>query len=1024
MAIATEAQYGGSSGYKFRLRLVTTLLYQETGNNRSRMRVQAYIKSVVSTTIWNSDSTYANIRPNGVLVNTSVNGYGASGSSHNNQSWGFASNNYEFWVNHNADGNKTFNSYAYHNATNSPYLLEAATSHNYTLPRIPKKPIVSTTTIASITPTSATFAGNISDGGGATVTDAGVFYSTTDSTPDSNDSDADSGGDHSGSFSKNQTGLTPNTFYYYRAYAVNSQGTGYGAVKSFTTYELPEVTTNAVTNIAGTTVTANGNLNNNGQPNLTEKGFVYGTAPDPTTANTKVQVAGTTVGAYSANLTGLTPSTTYYIRAYAKNTADTVYGASQVFQTVVVPTLTTDDPSGITTTTVDMAGEVLSDGGGTVSERGFVYDTATAPTTADSKLQVGSGTGVFSDTIISLTPSILHYVRSYAINEGGTAYGEEKTFTTVETNPLQPDNLSPTGGEATDDLTPDLTWDYNPGSANDTQKDYQVIVTRQSDSFQMWDSGKITSAVSLATYAGTALAYDIDYQWEVRTYNQADLVSPYSATALFKTSELPVVAITYPTDTATIPSNTPTITWTYSDAESTAQVSYRVKVYESDSVTVIHDTGKTLGTNLSYQIPAGILETANTYHVSVELEDGDGMFSTLVTHEFTVVFLAPAQPTIATTVDGAGIVDINVTINQPPTDGWYADQIILYKKLDGGLEYSKLLENLMVNYVVIDDAEDEALWTESGVGTNPISDTAKYGTQSVGYGVTGVGANDFIKTIDLQNVLDYDVFQAMVYVGDSTQFTSLSFRLETDASNYFQIQVTGGELADNVWNPVYKGTDLWTVVGVPDTADINSIRILVDTPTGAITAGDISVDQIRLLQSLYTFQDYDTANGTDLLYGISVYSSEAEVSTGIVESQVTEIRFIEERYNSYIVPVGQEEKMVRLWIDGSTAIPINDKTETRYYEPIGAKTPSVFVNGNQQYKEGSVQGWFFDEKLGGMGLGGVEVLESIKNVKPVILRGWWGRNYFISIDGNLSTNRKPGVGWATQFTFKEIDDGK
>ena len=926
-------------------------------------------------------------------------------------------------ITHDSNGYRTFNANSsgriYHGGG-----INTSASVNFGLDRIAKPPTVSTYTVDTITTTGGRFRGNISDNGGAGVTDAGVYISASDSSPDSNDIDADSAGDHSGTFEDYYNGLTPNTFYWYRAYATNSRGTSYGATKSFTTYELPDVDTDPVTSISGTTATANGNLINNGQPNLTEKGFVYSTSTNPTTSNTKVQVSGTTTGTYNYGLTGLTPSTTYYIKSYAKNTAGTVYGNEESFQTVVKPTLTTSAPSAITTTTADMSGEVLSNGGGTVSERGFVYATTTAPTTADSKLQVGSGLGVFADQLTGLTPSATYYVRAYAINEGGTGYGNEQSFTAVETNPLQPSNLQPSGGDATEDLTPDLSWQYNAGSANDTQSAYQIIVERQSDSFQMWDSGKVVSTALSATYAGTALVYDVEYQWRVKSWNQADLDSPYATTVIFKTSELPVVAITYPTDTSTIPSNTPTVTWTYSDPESTVQVSYQLIVHADDGITVLHDTGDTLGTDTSYQIPDGIMVSNQSYFITVILQDGDGLYSTPVQHAFDVVFLAPAQPTISTTVDNAGIVDVNITINQPPTDGWYADTISLYKSNDGGLESSVYIQDYMLNYKIVDDAEDEALWTEFGDGLAPTAGTAKYGTQSIEFGTSGTGSNSFFKSIWIPNLLDYDTFQTMIYVADNTTFTDLVFRLETDNSNYYEISIPSGNLANNVWNPMHVASETWTITGEPDPSAINFVKFLIQNPTGAISAGDILVDQTRLLQSLYTFKDYETANGEDLIYGITARSTEADVSTGLVQSGTTEIRFTQNLYNTYLVPLGNEENMLRAWQDGSTGHSITDITDTQYYEPVGARTPSVFVNAIQQFKEGSMELWFFDTSKGGIGKAGVEQFEGIKNRKPLLLRTVWGDNYWISVDGRITRNRILGIGWSAGFSFKEIGNGE
>lgn len=87
---------------------------------------------------------------------------------------------------------------------------------------------------------------------------------------------------------------------------------------------VPLVTTQAPDTILSTSANGNGTVVT-ARSSITERGFVYNTTGNPTTSDTKVTVAGTT-GAYSTALTGLTPSTTYYYRAYAINAFGTGYG--------------------------------------------------------------------------------------------------------------------------------------------------------------------------------------------------------------------------------------------------------------------------------------------------------------------------------------------------------------------------------------------------------------------------------------------------------------------------------------------------------------------------------------------------------------------------------------------------------------------------------------------------------------------------------------------------------------------------
>ena len=95
------------------------------------------------------------------------------------------------------------------------------------------------------------------------------------------------------------------------------------------------------------------------------------------------------------------------------------------------PTLTTSSVSSITSTSANSGGNISSDGGAAVSARGLVYSTSTSPTLSNTVLTIGSGTGSFSGTLTGLTPNTTYYIRAYATNSAGTAYGNEVTFTTT-----------------------------------------------------------------------------------------------------------------------------------------------------------------------------------------------------------------------------------------------------------------------------------------------------------------------------------------------------------------------------------------------------------------------------------------------------------------------------------------------------------------------------------------------------------------------------------------------------------------
>ena len=105
-----------------------------------------------------------------------------------------------------------------------------------------------------------------------------------------------------------------------------------------------------------------------------------------------------------------------------------VLGENKVAETTV-PTVTTAAITQITETTAVAGGNVTSDGGAEITERGVVYATTQNPTTNNTKVMSGTGTGSFTCNLTDLQPNTTYYVRAYAINETGTAYGEEVTFT-------------------------------------------------------------------------------------------------------------------------------------------------------------------------------------------------------------------------------------------------------------------------------------------------------------------------------------------------------------------------------------------------------------------------------------------------------------------------------------------------------------------------------------------------------------------------------------------------------------------
>jgi hypothetical protein len=195
----------------------------------------------------------------------------------------------------------------------------------------PGAAVVSTTTASSITTSTASSGGNVSSDGGLAVSARGVCWSTSAGPTISGSHTSDDSG--TGTFTSSLTGLLINTTYYYRAYATNSSGTYYGSELSFSTLSgIPTITTTTATSITATTATSGGNITADNGLTVTARGVCWSTSSSPTIAGSHT-TNGSGIGSFTSSLTGLSPSTTYYYRAYATNSSGTYYAVQYSFTT-------------------------------------------------------------------------------------------------------------------------------------------------------------------------------------------------------------------------------------------------------------------------------------------------------------------------------------------------------------------------------------------------------------------------------------------------------------------------------------------------------------------------------------------------------------------------------------------------------------------------------------------------------------------------------------------------------------------
>lgn len=236
-----------------------------------------------------------------------------------------------------------------------------------------------------------------------------------------------------GDFAVLVTGLAAETLYSFVAFAKNSETTSLGTIKTFSTreYTLPEVSTDRIKNVYINSCQVAGIVGYDGGKFVSERGFCFSTKPNPTVQDKKVP-SGFGEGPFDNILPGLNANTSYYVKSYAINALGISYGDELNFTTnnFSPPIVSSNAVNDVTNTTANLNGEVLDNGGDNISERGFLLCPDKEDLSDCQKFIIPGNVGAYRLVVTNLKTNVLYYMRAFATNKKGTAYGAPIPFTT------------------------------------------------------------------------------------------------------------------------------------------------------------------------------------------------------------------------------------------------------------------------------------------------------------------------------------------------------------------------------------------------------------------------------------------------------------------------------------------------------------------------------------------------------------------------------------------------------------------
>lgn len=189
-----------------------------------------------------------------------------------------------------------------------------------------------------------------------------------------------------------------------------------------------------------------------------------------------------------------------------------------------------------------------------------------------------------------------------------------------------------------------FTWVFGDPNMVDNQSAYELEIYRTDTGASVYDSGKVVSTTSSMNLAAGAIADNLSYRWQVRTWDTLDSVGNFSNFSTFETSDAGTVAVTSPaSDNPVSDLNYQDITWSYTNTGTATQSRYRVVVKNHATGEVLQDFGWRVGSQTTFRVTN--LRTDLEQRVEVQVESTKGLLSTVGTRRLTPSFGLPMEPT-------------------------------------------------------------------------------------------------------------------------------------------------------------------------------------------------------------------------------------------------------------------------------------------------------------------------------------------------------------------------------------------